>query len=247
MAKIDLEDIRKEVEQEGWQLISETYKNLDSELSFKCSEGHNVYAPWKKLRTRRECPVCKANIYKEQDSKIVPKGKGVKRVLAIDQATRVSGYAIFDNKKLVKYGTFTTKETEEIVRDFEVRMWLINIIQNWQPDYIGIEGIQFQTSVDGKSIPQMGVTTFESLARLQGILMETCYELKVPFEICPTNTWRHHCGVKGKYRPDKKKSMQMLAKQWYDVSLSTDEADAVGIGKYISEKFHSQVDVQIWE
>lgn len=58
----------------------------------------------------------------------------------------------------------------------------------------------------------MGVTVFETLARLQGILMETCYELKIPYEICPTNTWRKFCGVRGRSRADKKRSMQVLAK-----------------------------------
>lgn len=36
----------------------------------------------------------------------------------------------------------------------------------------------------------MGVTTFEALARLQGILMITLYDLKIPFEIIHTSIWR---------------------------------------------------------
>lgn len=53
----------------------------------------------------------------------------------------------------------------------------------------------------------MGVTTFQTLARLQGILMDTCFELKINYKICPTNTWRAHHEVKGRSRADKKKSM----------------------------------------
>lgn len=48
----------------------------------------------------------------------------------------------------------------------------------------------------------MGVTVFETLARLQGILMITAYELGVSFKVCPTNTWRSHCGVKGRSLPN---------------------------------------------
>lgn len=249
MAKIKLEDIQKEIEIDGWKVLSEEYKNLESEMVFECEEGHKVYAPWKKIRTRRECPVCKALSYKENGEKILAKPKGAKRVIGIDQATKVSGYSVFDNKKLVKYGTFLAPENaSEIERDYQIKMWVISLIHAWKPDYIGLEGIQFQTSVNGQNSNYgMGVTTFETLARLQGILMETCHELGVPFEICPTNTWRHFCGVKGKYRSDKKRSMQTLAKKWYDVNLTQDEADAVGIGRYISEKFHSQIDVENWE
>jgi len=30
---------------------------------------------------------------------------------------------------------------EEIARDNAVKIWLISMIENWKPDYIGIEGI----------------------------------------------------------------------------------------------------------
>ena len=43
MAKISLEDIKRELIPEGWQVISEEYKNLDTEMIFQCPEGHRVY------------------------------------------------------------------------------------------------------------------------------------------------------------------------------------------------------------
>ena len=103
------------------------------------------------------------------------------------------------------------------------------MIENWQPDCIALEGIQFQEESSGQ---KMSVTVFQALARLQGILMETCFDRKIKYVVCPTNTWRHHCGVKGRTRADKKRSMQLLAKKWYDITVSDDEADAIGIGKY---------------
>ena len=76
MSKIKYEDIKKEVKQIGWELISESYKNLDDEMIFKCPEGHTVYSSWKKMRARPECPICKNNQYKELNTKIIPKVKG---------------------------------------------------------------------------------------------------------------------------------------------------------------------------
>ena len=93
----------------------------------------------------------------------------------------------------------------------------------------------------------MGVTTFETLARLQGILMEACFEYKTPFIICATNTWRAHCGVKGRSRTDKKASMRALAKQWHEVIVSDDEADAIGIGRYAADMHSAKFSVQNWE
>ena len=41
--------------------------------------------------------------------------------------------------------------------------------------------------------------------------------------------------------------MQALAKQWYDVSISDDEADAIGIGRYLSNKIGFDREIENWE
>lgn len=244
MARIKIEDIRAELMQDNWKVISEEYVNLDTEMVFECSEGHKVYAPWKKIRQKRECPVCSANEFKNQDTKIIPKKKDKKRILALDQATRITGWAIFDGTQLTKYGKFETSSDDEIARDHEIKNWFISMINNWKPDVIGIEGIQLQEKSEER---KMGVTVFETLARLQGILMETAYSFNIPYRVCPTPTWRGHCGVKGRTRSDKKRSMQLLAKQWYDITLVDDEADAIGIGKYVSDTAGREVRMMNWE
>ena len=242
MARITLETINNELCKAGWQCISTEYKNLDSQLVFKCEEGHSVYSTWKKIRTRQECPVCKENKLKEKITKIEPKAKGAKRILAIDQATHTCGWAIFDNLNLVRYGTFTTNLKDEIARDNAIKMWMLSMIQTWSPDCIALEGIQFQEESSGQ---KMSVTVFQALARLQGILMECCFSEKKEYLICPTNTWRNHCGVKGKYRADKKRSMQLQAKKWYDITVTDDEADAIGIGRYAAD--FNNIQIISWE
>ena len=239
MAKIKIETIAEELAPEGWKVLSTDYQNLDTEMEFLCSEGHKVYAPWKKIRSKRDCPVCRQNQFKQNMNIIKPKMKGENRVLALDQASHVTGYSIFDGPNLVSYGTFSAKETDEAKRFHEIRLWLISMIENWQCDIIGIEGIQYQQT--------MGVTTFQTLARLQGVLMDLCVELNIPYVICPTNTWRAHCGVKGTKRTDKKRSMQLLVKDWYDVTVSDDIADAVGIGKYVSDTNQQKTKIVNWE
>ena len=239
MSKIRLEDIKEELLINKWELVSTEYKNLESEMTFKCPEGHTVYSSWKKMRHRKECPICKNNIYKDQNTNIIPKKKNITRFLALDQSTKLTGWSIYDGNELIKYGVFSTDLPDEIARDHEIKIWLISMINNWQPDFIGVEGIQYQQS--------FGVTTFETLARLQGIIMETLFELDIPYVICPTNTWRHHCGVKGKARVDKKRSMQLLVKDWFDISVSDDEADAIGIGKFLSDKNYKRVEIINWE
>ena len=104
MAKIQLDDIKAEIEKDGWKLISTEYKNLDTIMEFVCSEGHQVFAPWKKIRIRRECPFCKDNPYKEIKLEAIPKKKGSFRVLGLDQATRRSGFSLLPRDKLSIFG-----------------------------------------------------------------------------------------------------------------------------------------------
>ena len=244
MAKITIEQIKEEIAADGWLLLSDEYKNLDTEMEFECFEGHRVFATWKKIRAKRECPICKQNSLSKMDGEIIPKPKGVKRTLALDQASKTTGYSIFDNDKLVKYGSFTVHHDDDIERFALMKAWLVSMINNWHPDHIGIEGIQYQAEGEGL---KMGVTVFQTLARLQGILMLTCHEAKIPYTVCPTNTWRHTCGVKGKTRSDKKRSMQLLAKQWYDITVTDDEADAIGIGHHLVNHIRKNTEVTNWE
>lgn len=242
MSKIRLEEITKELEESNWKMISSEYTNLDAELIVQCEEGHSVYTNWRKLRVKKECPICKSNVHKEPDTKIIPKKKGDIRILALDQSTNVTGWSVFENKKLIKYGTFTAKGDNEIARDHQLKTWLISMVEMWEPNLVAIEGIQLQDN-SGKKI---GVTVFETLARLQGILMEACFNLDVTYRICPTNTWRAHCAVKGRSRNEKKRSMQLIAKKLYDITISDDEADAIGIGKFAAEGFAPDVKTTNW-
>lgn len=241
MSKIKYEDIVKDLAKENWTLISESYTNLDTVLTYICSEGHTVYGPWKKFREKKICPICAANALKDQENIVIPKKKDERRILSLDQATKTTGYAIYSNGKLIKYGTFTATSEDEIERDHEIKEWLISMVNSWEPDVVGLEGIQYQKDVG------MAITVFEMLARLQGILMETLFSLKIPYIVCHVGTWRQHCQVKGKTRTDRKRSMQLLVKKWFDITVTDDCADAIGIGKYVAEVIAPAPKMESWE
>mgnify|MGYP002514161332 FL=1 len=68
MARIKIEDIRAELEKDNWKVVSEEYVNLETEMIFECAEGHRVYAPWKKIRQKRVCPICQQNFEKREQT-----------------------------------------------------------------------------------------------------------------------------------------------------------------------------------
>jgi len=77
--------------------------------------------------------------------------------------------------------------------------------------------------------------------------MDAAFEQNIEFKLCSTNTWRHEIGVKGKTRTDRKRSMQRLVKDWFDVSVTEDEADAIGIGKYVAGIVSYEIKMENWE
>lgn len=239
MARINLNLIAQELEKDGWKVTSEEYVNLDTEMTFQCSEGHTVYSTWRKIRQKRVCPVCENNQLKNSQTTIEPKKSGVKRVLAFDQATHITGFAVFDAGKLVRYGLYEASGKDQPKRFHQINVWFMSMIQNWNPDIVAIEGTQLQDIVS----PQV----FQSLSQLQGVLIETCTQLNVPLIICHTATWRAYNNVKGKNRAEKKASMQDIVKQLYDVRVTDDCADAIGIGRYAANKYKTQTEIQIWE
>jgi len=70
------------------------------------------------------------------------KQANTQRILALDAATNITGYAIYDNKVLVSYGTFKTEADDNTTnRINEVKHWLLAAIEKWEPDFVGIEHI----------------------------------------------------------------------------------------------------------
>lgn len=156
-----------------------------------------------------------------------------KIIIGLDQATKITGYSIFKNDKLYDYGTFKTTKDTEVARINEIKKWLISLIQLYKPNLVGVEGIQMQDI--------FGVTTFETLAHLQGVIVDALYENEVEYQICHTASWRAHCKVKGKSRKEKKESMQNIVKENYNLIVTDDEADAIGIGKYTCDKSKNKI------
>lgn len=247
MARITIDTVKETIAADGWEVVSREYKNLKEILHYKCSEGHDVYAPFERIRRDRHCPVCAANIYKDQDTTIIPKG-AARRTLALDQSTNLTAWAVFDGTTLVKYGTFLAKGEPTPVRFIQIRDWVLNMMELWEPDQIVLEDIQLQNFGKGSlrsGDNTQGILTYKVLAQLQGLLLVVCEDKKIPVKLAPTPSWRAHCGVRGQTRIDKKRSIQTLVKKWYDISISDDEADAIGIGKYAIERLFNEPEMGI--
>lgn len=237
MSKIKYEDVRDAASFHNWTLISKEYKNLNTEMEFSCPEGHIVYSTWKKIRESFTCPSCEEANKIYGSIEIKPKSKNVTRVIAIDDATNISGWSIYDNKELIAYGKVELTQKDTVERISKMRQWLINMIDNWKPDKIAIEDIQLQKFAGKNGHTETAVTTYKVLAQLQGVLLVTCFEKNIPCAVIHTATWRAHCKITAKSRTDQKRAAQLFVQNKFEKNVTQDEADAICIGFYMVDKY----------
>lgn len=232
--KLKIDDVKKEVEETGWTLLSNEYQNLTTDMSFKCPEGHINYYSLEKWRRGHECLTCKNNPFFEMENK--PVKKNGYRILAFDQASITSGWAVFDNESLVSYGKWTSEGFHSTERIGQTKYWVASMVNKWKPDQLVFEDIQLQKFGDGNE----AVVVFKKLAHLQGVLKNFAFENGIPYRVVSPATWRNFSEIKGKSRSDKKKNAQLKIKELYDVSVTQDMADAILIGTWAAHEHNQQ-------
>ena len=151
------------------------------------------------------------------------------KLLALDQASQVSGYSVFEKEtgKLIAHGSFSFTQP-----DFDTRLYHINrkvkqLIEEYNIEEVYLEDIQLQGE-DG--IPN--VLVYKRLAEVLGVLCCLCAELQLPHTVVPPATWRHTCGIRGKTRQDKKNNAQLYVRHKYHISVTDAVADAICIGEH---------------
>lgn len=151
-------------------------------------------------------------------------------ILALDQSSRTSGYAIFQDGKLANSGTFTYDDDDISLRLVKIRNKVISLIQQYEINKILLEDIQLQGQTNN-------VTTYKVLAEVLGVLEELSREMSIPHEIIHSQTWKSTLDIKGRDRTTQKKNAQLYVLETYQKKVSQDESDAICIGSsYIQSK-----------
>ena len=147
--------------------------------------------------------------------------------LALDQALQTSGYAIFEDDKLIKWGTFSTKASdpiEERLLTIQYKIALLN--QDYKIDYIFFEDTQKQVNLD----------TYKRLCYVQSAIMLFCQQLHIKYSILSPSHWRKILKDKykinwGRKREEQKRAALEWVQQEYEGKFTTDSADAICIGR----------------
>lgn len=150
-------------------------------------------------------------------------------LLALDQASRVSGYAVFNPEgELIAYGKFIADVEDLGERLVFIKNKVAELIEKYNIDQVVMEDIQQQENVQ----------TFKVLAEVFGVIYEYLTEIKMPNTSVLACEWRKTLKIPGYKRAEQKRNTQTWAANEYGVKATQDECDAIAIGThYIMRNF----------
>lgn len=146
------------------------------------------------------------------------------KFLALDQSSRITGYAVFENAKLIDYGKFSVNDEDIGVRLMKIRQEVEQLIKRHEVEEVVFEDIQLQGNVANN------VQTFKALAEVFGVIYELVTELNLPNTAILASSWKSTLQVKGRTRPEQKRNAQALIEKTFNIKPTQDECDAICIG-----------------
>lgn len=145
------------------------------------------------------------------------------KIISFDQASVITGYALFDGNQYVESGVITKNKNIPIAeRVPAMALAICAKIKEVNPSAVVIEDIQNQNSVK----------TVVDLARLQGGIIMYCANKHIPIHIYHPSTWRRELGfvqgTKTKRDDLKKQATEYVKGLGFDIA-SEDENEAICI------------------
>ena len=163
----------------------------------------------------------------------------VSNLLALDQSSHTTGYAIFKDGKPVVISHFDAKGQDLGDRLEWIRNKIISLIKEYDIDEVVFEDIQLQ-DINGSR--EAGIKTFKILAETFGVIHELLTEIKMDYTIVPPIVWKATFKIAGKGRDKEKKMAQAYIKSTLGLACTEDEADAACIGLHVLTKKASEFD-----
>lgn len=153
-------------------------------------------------------------------------------LLALDQSSRVTGWAIFEDGALLKYGKFNAEAAGSDMGDrlYYIRETVKRLIEDNNITEVVFEDIQLQANRGNN------VQTFKVLAEVFGVIAELLNEMKIPSSAVLASSWKSTLGIKGKDRTAQKQNAQKWVVNTYSVKPTQDECDAICIGVHRLQK-----------
>ena len=145
------------------------------------------------------------------------------RWLGFDQSSNRTGYALFDDKNLIRYGLIDKSKNKDVPnRIKEMFLCIVEIAEKEHPDFLVFEGVQRQANEK----------TMLMLSQLGGMCIGHAYERNIDV-CCPLPVeWRaklgFHQGAHVKREELKKQAIDFI-KRTFGIEASEDECEAIAL------------------
>lgn len=154
-----------------------------------------------------------------------------KILIALDESTTCTGYAVFNDSELIKHGLFALKSKDVLERVSYIMEEIEKLIKTYKPDNMVIEDVQIT----------MNAATTKSLLGLQFMIEVYAHRNNISCETYRTTKWRKILGLSNSRSLDRKAKKQETidyVKDKYGIDvLKDDESDAIAIGTaYLLER-----------
>lgn len=154
-----------------------------------------------------------------------------KLLIALDESTTCTGYAVFEDEKLINHGVFSFKSKDVLERVSLIMEKIENLINTYNPNNMIIEDVQIT----------MNAATAKSLLGLQFMIEVYAHRNNIQCEAIRTTKWRKILGLSNSRALDRKAKKQETidyVKNKYGIEiLKDDESDAIAIGTaYLLER-----------
>lgn len=140
------------------------------------------------------------------------------RVIAFDQSTTATGWAVLDQEtaEIIEYGVLKPKgETNDrIIQTVKQCLWLV---EEHQVSFVFIEGVQYQRNA----------VVLQVLAKLAGTLEIMLIEKGYFVNVVKSSEWRRKVGIKARKRAELKKEAIQMVEDLYEIKASEDECEAI--------------------
>lgn len=151
-------------------------------------------------------------------------------ILAFDQSTSLTGYAYFQEGKLISYGLIDCRDrkSNKFVGIYNMMKIICEKISEFSPDIVVFEDTIFSSNAK----------TLKDLSKIQGAILYYCFIHGIESKSYLPAQWRKLLGMqkKGAKRKELKETAQSFVRDSFNIKVNEDMADAICIGSaYLNE------------
>lgn len=144
------------------------------------------------------------------------------RILAFDQATKITGYCILDDGDIFNYGIIDLHKESTDIRFEHMANAILSVIYKYKPNIVIFEGVELIRNVQGMI----------SLAQMVGVIRGYCIQNNIKYKVYMPTEWRcllQYKQGKSVKRPELKQQSINFAKKITEKILAEDVAEAIAI------------------